>query len=313
MNNKNIIQKKDLFKKDSTIPIHELGNTKVKGKINIGIIILTYNSQKHIKRCLEAIILETKKLTDKLNFTIHLVDNFSQDKTVNIIEGYDFKKRYNKINIGFSKAINFVLKSTNYDYYILLNPDTEILPDAINNILKCSIRNKASIVGGKHFKMDQESVHGTVVTIPNLAVMIFDYTNLRKLVPFDIVHKYHYYDGKLPSDEPKVVGAVSGGFMLIKGELFEKIGYLDENFFMYLEDVDFCARARFAGEKVMYCPKSQIKHLGGGSSSNKYRTNLEAWKISRRYYSKKHFFGLSYVLIYFAIILDEYLVKLFTK
>lgn len=241
------------------------------------------------------------------------MDNFSQDETVNIIGRYQLKTRINRANIGFSKAINFILKSTDYDYYILLNPDTQILPDAINNLFKCSVKNKASIVGGKHFKMDQGSIHGTVVTIPNLAVMIFDYTNLRKVIPFDLVHKYHYYDGKLPSDEPKEVGAVSGGFMLIKAELFQKIGYLDENFFMYLEDVDFCARARFAGEKVMYCPKSQIKHFGGGSSSNKYRTNLEAWKKSRSYYANKHFSGLSYILIYFAIILDEYLIKLFSR
>jgi GT2 family glycosyltransferase len=241
------------------------------------------------------------------------VDNFSKDETVDVIKKYQLKKKFNKINIGFSKAINFVLKKTDYDYYLLLNPDTEILPNAIKILLTCSIQYKASIVGGKHFKMDRQSVHGTVVTIPNLAVMIFDYTNLRKLIPFDLVHKYHYYDGKLSSYLPKIVGSVSGGFMLIKGELFKKIGYLDENFFMYLEDVDFCARASKAGEKVIYCPEAQIKHFGGGSSSNKYRTNLEAWKYSRKYFAKKYFSGLKYTLINFANLLDEYLVNTFTK
>lgn len=313
MNNKNITQKKDLFKKDSTITIHGLDNTKVKGRINIGIIILTYNSQKYIKRCLDSLIVETKKLIDKFNITVHLVDNFSQDETVNIIGGYQFTTRFNETNIGFSKAINFVLKSTDYDYYLLLNPDTEILPNAISNLVNCSVKNKASIVGGKHFKMNQEGVHGTVVTIPNLAVMIFDYTNFRKMIPFDLVHKYHYYHGKLSASIPKIVGGVSGGFMLIKGELFKKIGYLDENYFMYLEDVDLCVRASEADEKVIYCPRSQIKHFGGGSTKNRYRTNLEAWKTSRRYYAKKHFSGLNYILIHFAIIVDEYLINLFTR
>lgn len=279
----------------------------------MGIVILTYNSQKFIKNTIISLINEKEIIDNACDTFVYLVDNTSTDNTVDILSKFPYHVTVNSKNVGFSKAVNSIIKKHKHDYYLLLNPDTELLPGSIKQLLECSIQYNASIVGGKHLKMDLKGIHGTAVTIPNLAVMIFDYTNMRKLVPLDLVHKKHYYIGKLSSSEPIVVGAVSGGFMLIKGELFKKIGYLDENFFMYLEDVDFCSRANDVGEKVMYCPESQIRHFGGGSSDNKYRTNLSAWKNSRRYYAKKHFSGLSYLLINAVNIVDEHITNIFKK
>lgn len=279
----------------------------------MGVIVLTYNSQKYIQNCINSLTKEIKSQDNIYDTFIYLVDNASTDNTDKVISKFPYFVTINTKNLGFSKAINTIIKKNKHDYYLLLNPDTELLPGSIKQLLECSIQHDASIVGGKHLKMDLQGTHGTVVTIPNLAVMIFDYTNLRKITPLDFVHKHHYYFGKLSSSEPMMVGAVSGGFMLIKGELFKKIGYFDENYFMYLEDVDFCGRASGAGERVMYCPKSQIKHFGGGSSDNKYRTNLSAWKNSRSYYARKHFTGLEYLLINIANVLDEHVINIFKR
>ncbi|MBU1256597.1 glycosyltransferase, partial [Patescibacteria group bacterium] len=145
---------------------------------------------------------------------------------------------------------------------------------------------------------------------PNIFTYLFDYTNLRKIVPNDYFHKKHYYLDESPPTSKKIVGAVSGSFMLIERKVINQIGSFDERYFMYLEDVDYCLRAGKAGFKVLLCPKSIIKHVGGYSSKNKEKVNVGAWLESRRRYVFKNENLLINLIIQPIFLIDTVIIRI---
>jgi len=269
------------------------------------IIILTYNSDDFIEDCLNSLNKNWPKDTKK---EILVIDNCSQDKTIEKIKKYDeVKKYYLKKNGGFAKGINFGIKKSGNPKIIIINPDVKILPDTIKNLLKCERENRDKIIGIKS-KKRREGIHNTFVKFPSISTIIFDYTNLRKLVPGDIFHKRHYYLDK-KQVKNKDVDAVSGCFMLIPRKIFQKVGLFDEAFFMYLEDIDFCLRANKRGFKSFFCNEAKIIHHGGGSSKNEDKINHNAWIDSRSYYCQKHFNFYENLLLQPILLLDSFLIK----
>lgn len=268
-------------------------------KKQISIIVLTFNSEKWIKRCLTSITRNANRNE------IIVIDNNSSDRTIETIRKYSPKIKIinNKKNLGFARGVNIGIKNTQGKYILLINPDSKTCPKAVENVVTCLTTNDADIAGAKLIRNNE--VHGSFVRKPNLLTGIFDYTNLRKIIPGDYFHKKHYYlEQKFPK-KTKEVDAISGAFMLIKRDVFKRIGYFDENFFMYLEDIDFCTRAKQAGFKIIFCPNAVVYHHGGASSTNKHRTNYQAWSDSRRYYFLKHFSVMSNIIIQPIFILDD--------
>lgn len=264
-------------------------------------IIVTFNSEKNIKEITKLPLQKSK--TDN---TICIIDNNSTDRTrekLSKLRNIDLT--LNKKNIGFAKAVNQGIKSHPLaDYYLLLNPDVKVSKSLIDNLIICATEKKADIVGGKTLKHNGK-LFRSFVRRPNYWTVLFDYTNLRKLVPGDFFHKQHYYlDKKDPSTDQQV-DVVSGAMMLISSKVIKKIGYFDESFFMYLEDIDFCNRAIEAGFKILYCIHAVMWHEGGGSSRNKDRINHAAWRSSRIYYVKKYFSGIKRYSLSFFLYLDD--------
>lgn len=277
-------------------------------KKTISVIVLTYNSERHIGKCLQSINREKDGIKE-----IIVVDNCSQDKTVEIIK----KNRgvmliLNKINVGFARGINKAIEKTTGDRILILNPDTVVPPGSIGRLLDCLNSMGADIAGGKLLKKDGD-VHNSFVRKPDLLTGLFDFTNLRKITPFDFIHKHHYYLYKKPPTMGIDVDAVSGAYMLVSKKVFENIGLFDEKFFMYLEDVDFCIRAKQQGLKVIHCPKSIIFHEGGASSINTDKINHKAWSDSRKHYFSKHFSVPINIIIQPVFRLDDMLTTLWRK
>lgn len=270
------------------------------------IIILTYNSEDFIESNLDSIIENWPKRQKK---EILIIDNHSKDRTVQKVKKYkkNIKLFEIKENKGFAKGINFGIKKSKYSKIIILNPDTKILPSTIKNLFKCEDSSGAQIIGGKAKKING-GIHNTCVRYPTLATILFDYTNLRKLIPGDFFHKKHYYlDFKRRKNTE--VDVISGCFMLIDKKVFKKIGLFDENFFMYLEDIDFCLRAKRNGFKIYYCNDSEIIHHGGDSSKNPDKIHHRAWVKSRRYYCFKHFSFFKNLLLQPILFFDSLLIQ----
>ena len=254
-------------------------------KIGLSIIVVTYNSEQYIQPFLESL---TKSI--KSNDEVIVIDNKSTDRTVKLVKKYHSKLKLisNRSNFGFANAVNLGINITSGSHVLLLNPDTWVTKDAITVLFKCLTHEGAGIAGGKNLKPNGE-IHETFVRRPTIGTIIFDFTNFRKLVIGDYFHKQHYYSNQRFPVKNKSVDAISGSFMLFDRKIIDKIGYFDENFFMYLEDVDFCVRAKSKGVKVIFCPHSKIMHIGGASSKNEDKINRTAWYSSRSYYTKKHF------------------------
>jgi GT2 family glycosyltransferase len=277
---------------------------------NLSVIIVTYNSSKYIKKCLNSIF----KSDDTLKKEIIIVDNNSQDNTVKILNS--FRKKIKLIkesnNVGFSKAINSGIATSKYPYILLINPDTILSDSSISKLIKEKEKHGVEICGGKMIKNDG-SIHGTYVRKPNLLIGVFDFSNLRKIFPNNKWHKYFYYQDMGNIMESFRVDAVSGGFMLIEKKIIKSIGPFDEHFFMYLEDIDFCIRAKEHGYSIMYCPSSIIWHEGGGSSNNTDKINYSAWINSRSYYFKKHIKFYENIILQILFTVDRCVIGLIRK
>lgn len=284
-------------------------------KYDLIIIIVTYNSEKYIGECIDSIM---KSENGVFNYKIIIIDNNSKDKTINIIK--EKQKENNRIfliknnkNIGFAKGVNQgILKNKNYDYILLLNPDTILKKNSIKNLIKCSEENHAGISGGSTFDINGKE-SGSYFRFPNLMVGIFDFSNLRKLCKGDKWHKYFYYlNSKRNMKSSFPVDVVTGGFMLFSHETIKRTGLFDESFFMYLEDVDYCLRAKKAGIKIFHTNRSRIMHIGGASSKNKDKVRHSSWLKSRKIYFFKHFGFLANLIIQPLFLIDDILI-LFKK
>lgn len=248
-----------------------------------------------------------------MEYEIIVVDNDSNDSTLKIvIKEKNITLLKQNQNTGFAKGINKGIRLASGDLLLILNPDTKLYKNSLKNLYLCMKTSGSKIVGGLSYQRDK-TVHGSYVRKPNLFTLLFDYSNLRKVFPWDIVHKLHYYHDMGQPRSRTYVDVVSGSFMLVDKKVINKIGYFDENFFMYLEDVDFCIRAIKENIKISLCPESKIFHEGGASSENKDRILHDAWDKSRRYYAKKHFGKLENMIIQPVFATDNLLTKIWRK
>ncbi len=274
-------------------------------KINLSIIIVSYNVKEKIMLCI-------KPLTRLRNSEIIIIDNNSKDnsyiylytqlKNIKII-----KLLKNSTNNGFSKAVNQGIKISRGNKILLLNPDTIPNKKAIKQLQNfLDTEDDIGLVGGKMIKPISEKVHGTFVNMPNFLTGIFEFTNLKKIFKYNMFSNKFYYKNEVVN-KPKLVYGLSGGFLMFKKELIKKIGMLDENFFMYLEDVDFGIRSRLAGYKNYYLPYAKIIHDSGSSSNNKYKINVDAWRKSKKYFFKKYLNHREYLFLSLIFYVDDFI------
>lgn len=278
---------------------------------SISVIVVTYNSSQHIEKCLKSLLLHENNYIEE----IFLIDNASKDNTLKIVEqvkNNKIKILKLKYNLGFASAVNEGLKKTRGKYIFLINPDTEIFKESFYTLIKSVEIKNGGISGGKMLGRNGY-VHKTYVRKPSLMIGLFDFTNLRKIYPNNPWHKKFYYLDLKPSNSSIEVDAVSGGYMLIKREVVDMVGNFNGNYFMYLEDVEYCLRARKIGFKVIYCPKSTIFHEGGASSENRDRINFNAWVKSRSYFYWNNHSILINIVIQPMFLMDELVMRIWRK
>jgi GT2 family glycosyltransferase len=253
----------------------------------LSIIIVNYNTQDLLKNCLDSVI----KNTVGVEYEIIVVDNGSSDGSVEMLKTAfpDVVVIPNKENLGFGRANNQGIKIAKGQNMLLLNSDTIILDDCI---IKClnfiNDRNDAGIVGCKVLNSDRSIQYSCFHYPTMLSELIFITKNIIKDF-WDPVMYYQYmkyWDHKTV----KKVDCISGCFMMIKKEVFCRIGLLDESFFMYYEETEFCLRVKkFSDFKIYYLPESEIIHLSGKSSSGiGYNTLKYTYKSMISYLQKKY-------------------------
>lgn len=253
----------------------------------LSIVIVNYNTEKLLKDCLQSVYAGANGTP----MSIWVVDNNSHDNSVPMVKSHFPKVQVveNAANVGFSKANNLVISQSRSDYILLLNPDTLIIEDAIERMVKfMEAHPKVGIAGCKVLNRDGTLQLACRRSIPTPRVAFFRLAGLSRLFPKSrVMAEYNmtYTDPERTHE----VDAVSGAFLMIRKQVVEEIGLLDERFFMYGEELDWCLRAKRAGWTVMYHPDAQIVHYKG--ESTKYNSRKAAIEFYRAMYlfHKKHF------------------------
>ncbi len=256
----------------------------------LSICIVTLNTRQFLRDCLDSIAAHPASIPTE----IIVVDNYSTDGTQEMLaqEFPDVRLIQNKKNEGFARPANQAMYAAKGDYFLLLNPDTLVHADALDRLITFLDENaRAGIVGPKVLNRDGslQKACRRGVSRPWAAFSYF--SGLSRLFP-----RSKFFGGYLlnylDEDETHPVDGVSGSCMLIRREVAENIGYLDELFFAYQEDADFCFQAQRLGWQVYYHPAACITHFGGqgGSRHQPFRAIYE-WHHSYYLYYRKNLAG----------------------
>jgi hypothetical protein len=244
----------------------------------LSIVIVTYNSRDLVDQCLKSVAEQTH-----VDHEVIVVDNASADGTPSLIaERYpNVRLAANPANLGFSAASNQGLKLASGRYRVLLNPDTLLLDRTLDRMAEyLEAHPEVGVIGAK-----------MVEAAGGLRRYETWYPSLLTYVANSILLRIW---GDQGSHE---VEFVSGSCLMIRQETMQQIGLLDENFFMYAEDVDWCLRAKRAGWKVYHCAEALVFHLAGGSSGRDVAARVVNIRQAKLYFFKKHYSWLSYWLL----------------
>jgi len=209
----------------------------------VTIIVLNWNGRNLLKKCLDSVIK-----TNYPNFEVIVVDNASNDGSQSIIEKHYANVRLieNMKNIGYAGGNNVAIKCTEGDYVVLLNNDTIVYRDWISELIKiASTDYRIGILGCKVYVMGTNIIQHAGCELSFISKPFFT----RSLE-----------EDRGQYNEVSDVDYISGEAMMIKRDVFDKVGLLDLDYFAYWEDVDFCYRTRKAGYRIVYVPKSIIEH-----------------------------------------------------
>ncbi|OGM21736.1 hypothetical protein A2714_05550 [Candidatus Woesebacteria bacterium RIFCSPHIGHO2_01_FULL_38_9] len=232
--------------------------------IDVSIIIISYNTKDLTVQCIKSILEDTSGLSKE----IIVIDNGSVDGSVETIRNYRVKLIENKENLGFAKANNQGIKVAKGKYILLLNSDTKIKKGAVMKLIDfANINADAGVVGCRLINPDS-TPQASVFRLPTIFRAIQQYWFGNK----NLLDKY------TPDvDHPVEVESLVMAAFLITPIALKKVGVLDERYFMYFEDLDYCRRVRHLGLKMYYLPAAEIVHHHG-ASGEKTGKSSEAWK-----------------------------------
>lgn len=255
--------------------------------MKLSIIIVNYNVRFFLEQCLTSVF----KAIETIDAEIFVVDNNSSDNFMEMVKEKfpSVKCIINKNNVGFSKANNQAIHLAKGEYVLLLNPDTVVEEDTFNKCIAFS--DAHPLLGGLGVKM----VDGSGVFLPESkrglptpSVSFYKIFGLSTLFPKSKrFSKYHL--GYLNNDEISEIEVLSGAYMWMRKSVLEEIGYLDEAFFMYGEDIDLSYRILLAGYKNYYFPEAKIIHYKGESTKKGSINYVFVFYNAMIIFSKKHF------------------------
>jgi len=252
---------------------------------NLEVIIVSHGAQDLLRRCL----LSLEEHPSKESMRVTVVDSGSLDDTPDMVEqefpGVHLVRRG---NIGFSAANNVVLAATDAPFSLLLNPDTEVHEGALDSSL-ARLRNDPEIgmVGCKLVLPEGGIDHAAKRSFPTPLGAIAHFTGIgRHSRALESLSQYRATD--LGDDEAGEVDAVNGAYMMVRAEALADVGLLDESYWLYMEDLDWCRRFWLRGWKVFYDPSGTTLHVKGGSSGKRrgYKQEIAFHRGMGRFYRR---------------------------
>lgn len=271
----------------------------------IDVVIINWNSGDYLQKCIQSIFS-----TDNRNFVtkVFIIDNNSSDLSLQKIRLNDKTEIVrNKENRGFAKACNQGFKLCSAPYILLLNPDTQLLDTTLEDCIAFMIKKTDIDILGCQLLNDDGNVGYSCSRFPSATGIFFDATGLSKMAPS--IFKPGIIMTDWDHKESRLVDQVMGAFMFFRKSIFEKVGYFDEQFFVYYEEVDFSKRLAALGGKSFFDADIKAIHSGEGTTSSVKAFRLFLNLRSRLQYAKKHFNLSGYLLVW----ISTYFIEPFTR
>ena len=265
--------------------------------IVVSVIIVSWNAREYLMQCLATLSQEACRYP----MEIIVVDNASSDGSPEAV-----KSRYPGVrlvrtgaNLGFAKANNIGIAQSCGRYLTLINSDVSVLKDCLTQLVDFSDEHPEAGIVGPYVAGRDDKLQRSCRGFPSLWNMFCRAVALDTILP-----KWKVFSGYSlaywPQEDLRTVDILSGCFWLVRREALAQVGLLDESFFMYGEDMDWCRRFWVAGWKLYFVPTAKIIHYGGGSSSNSpVRFFIEKQRADLQYWKKHH--SLPAVACYFVI------------
>ena len=266
---------------------------------DLGIVILNWNTCDLLRRCLESVYASE----GDFDHHVIVVDNASTDASAEMVRR-DFPQAQliaSATNGGYSYGNNLGLRALGYGsqklpddsseaprYALLLNPDTELPPTALRDMVAfMDARPEVGAAGPRLVLPDGSLDRACHRSFPSPMVSLYHFSGLAKLFPGS-PRFARYNMTYLPVDQEAEVDSVVGAYMQVRREAVEAVGLLDETFFMYGEDLDWAYRIKDAGWSIVYHPQVVVKHVKRAASRQSQRAQMEFWRAMLLFY-RKHY------------------------
>jgi len=264
--------------------------------MNLSIIIVNWNTNNQLTQCLASIFHNTP--SDE--FEILLVDNASTDGSVDMV-----RERFQQVqlienneNLGFAKANNQAIQQSNGHYVILLNPDTEIKPGALETLVRFMDEEPQAGAAGPKLLNPDGTLQTSCYPSPTLPREIWRLFHLDKIKPYGI-----YEMSRWDMEKPRQVDVLQGACLILRREVLDQVGLLDEDYFVYSEEVDLCYRLKKAGWQLYWVPGAKVVHYGGQSTNQVAEEMFLQLYRGKILFFRKHYGRLSANLYKFVLLL----------
>ena len=253
--------------------------------IDLSIIIVSWNVLELLRECLQS-IADTQ---GELRLETIVVDSASADGSAAMIQAEfpDVSLVACEENVGFPRGNNIGLQLATGRNILLLNPDTRVLPDALKAMV--AYLDTHSDIGalGPQLLNTDGSVQSSRRRFPTMTTMMYESTWLEGVAPSKVLERYYAQD--LPDDRVADVDWVTGACIMAPRAVFDEVGGLDEGYFMYSEELDWCRRVKDAGWRVVYLPEAQVIHHTGKSSEQAVTARHINFQRAKLRYARKYY------------------------
>lgn len=265
--------------------------------LDLGIVILNWNTSALLRRCLETVLASEGDLT----YQVVVVDNASSDDSVAMVRQHfpQVTLIASERNGGYPYGNNLGLRALGFHdrgdispdaprYALLLNPDTEVPPDALDQMIRYMDTHPDIGVAGPKLVLEDGSLDlACRRSFPSPEISFYRFTGLSRLFPHH--PRFGRYNMTFVDPDQEIeVDSVVGAYMQVRREAIAAVGLLDETFFMYGEDLDWAYRIKNAGWKVFYHPHVTVKHVKRAASRQSKRAQFEFQRAMLIFY-RKHY------------------------
>lgn len=268
--------------------------------LKLSVIIVNYNVKYYLDQCIRSVLRAFEEMNTPAEIIV--VDNHSADGSVDYLEQRYPQKLFPMVrfvrsahNLGFARANNIAIRQSRGEYVLLLNPDTIVGEDALKaSVDFMDVHEDAGAVGvrmlGAQGRRAMESRRG----LPTPMVSFF------KMLGFCNRWPHHrlfgkYYMGYLPWDEPSQIEVVSGAYCMLRRKALDEVGLLDEDFFMYGEDIDLSYRVLKGGYRNYYLPVDILHYKGESTQKSSFRY-VHVFYEAMLIFFRKHYSGMTFLL-----------------